>query len=348
MESPSLLEVFQVQEIDGLVLPSIKYIFAYFTHRYPRQLLGAYNSLDDFYFFLKVIIEYRSLKNWNCTSVERRFQLKRVKYIKNKECLVDLFPEEVNSAIRLRQTDILAKLFFTYCLPFLISKVKTWSNNTRISEFRVNAPTEHSTTQTESHGQHSSFFRTFRLKILSKLKKLLTILKFTFQLGSNFCKKIQWVYYLLFALGILPFSNPIDHLLKQRLVYDTSIPNLTSEKAHNPYTLPSLLDNSMNIFLSLVQVLDWWQTNDYATQVKKGRVAFTELEPPEISVKDTTLTKNTCRICGHYIKNPAVLTTGFVFCYPCIQSWLKDNPYICPVTKLNLIRKEKSFWRIMV
>ncbi|WBW72856.1 peroxisomal ubiquitin-protein ligase E3 Pex12 [Schizosaccharomyces osmophilus] len=347
MESPSLLEVLQVQEIDELILPSIKYIFAYFTHRYPRHLLRVYNSLDDFYNVLKVVIEYRSLKKWNCTSVERRFQLKRVKYVKNAESLASLFPEEVNSAVKLSQMGILTKIFLSYCAPYLISKFNTLSDSTRFLELNINYNTEHNSTESEGHGR-PSVFRTFCSKILSKLKRLSTILKFTFQLASKFYKNLRWIYYLLFALGIIPFSNPVDHLLKQRLVYDTRISNITSEKAPNLYALPSLLDNSMNIFLSLVQVLDWWQTNDYATQIKKGRVAFTELEPPELSVKNTSLTKNICRICGHTIKNPAVLTTGFVFCYPCIQSWLKDNPFICPVTKLNLIRKENSFWRIMV
>ncbi|EPY50885.1 ubiquitin-protein ligase E3 [Schizosaccharomyces cryophilus OY26] len=348
MESPSLLEVLQVQEIDELVLPSIKYIFAYFTHRHPRQLLRIYNSLDDIHCVLKVIFEYRSLKKWNATSVERRFQLKRVKSVKDAGGLVNTFPEEVKSAVQLSQINILAKIFLSYCLPYLFSKIKTLSHSTRLLELRASYNVEHNNSENEGHQVHPSPSLNFRSKILLKLKRLLSILKLMFQFGSKFYNSIRWAYYVLFALGTIPFSNPVDHLLKQRLIYDTKIPNRTSEKALRFYTLPSFLDNSMSIFLSLVQVLDWWQTNDYATQIKKGRVAFTELEPPELSADNTSSTKNICKICGHSIKNPAVLSTGFVFCYPCIQSWLKDNPFICPVSKLKLVRKEKSFWRIMV
>lgn len=292
---------------------------------------------------VKLLLEKSQLKKWNATSVERRFQLKRVIAVRDSSIIAEEFPQESESATSLNGIDVLKKLLLTYCIPFLLEKCESLTtvkeNHTAVSILSLQA-------RDKQKGALSVFYSKIKI-LLVRLKK---ILHFVFRLIRKSNTYLQWLYYLLYALGKTPYTNLADHILRQRVIYN--VENIHSRKListrEKSSLLTSIADHSMEGFLIIIQLIDWWQSNNYESHLKKGEVAFTELAPPKLPFEINVSTTDICKICGEKIKNPAVLSTGFVFCYPCIQVWLQRHPFKCPVTNLELSRKGESFWRLMI
>lgn len=95
---------------------------------------------------------------------------------------------------------------------------------------------------------------------------------------------------------------------------------------YSPYFLPFLV--------FAFKFAEWYSQTAAVTQTKP---IPSPPPPPSIGQRgDFTLPldKTICPICGDARTNPAALScSGFVFCYPCIHSYVEEHSR-CPITSL--------------
>ena len=60
---PSLFELLSEQQLSALIPPSLRYLLAVATHRYPRYLLRVLNNYDEFYALVSLVVEKYYLEN---------------------------------------------------------------------------------------------------------------------------------------------------------------------------------------------------------------------------------------------------------------------------------------------
>jgi peroxin-12 len=91
--------------------------------------------------------------------------------------------------------------------------------------------------------------------------------------------------------------------------------------------------------LLLLRFMDWWQSSGYAQSLQDEDVLKRDAIPappsatamPEMQI-GVMVKKDMCPICKRTRSNPCQLTTsGYVFCYPCIHSYV-ELYFQCPVT----------------
>lgn len=75
--SPPFFDLVFAQELDDLFNPAIRFLFAQATERFPRQLLRFYNYYDEIYTFIRTIVEYSYLLEWDASFSEHFYGLKR-------------------------------------------------------------------------------------------------------------------------------------------------------------------------------------------------------------------------------------------------------------------------------
>lgn len=74
---PSLFELLSEQQLSSLIPPSLRYILAVLTHRYPRYLLRVLNNYDELYALLSLVVEKYYLENFGGSFTENFYGLKR-------------------------------------------------------------------------------------------------------------------------------------------------------------------------------------------------------------------------------------------------------------------------------
>jgi peroxin-12 len=143
--------------------------------------------------------------------------------------------------------------------------------------------------------------------------------------------------------------------------------HLTTILARYYSPLKAILANiSTTIFPSaifLLKFLEWWNSSEFASKLvrKQQNAIDKDIPPPKVSPGFGSEAKlqpsqNSahCPICQKLITNPAVIETGYVFCYPCIYNHLselsKQEGGRCPVTGVRLLGcrylNESKSWKV--
>ena len=124
---PSLFELLAEQQLSALLGPSVRYVLAILTHRYPRYLLRILNNFDETYALVSLLVERYYLKTFGGSFTEHFYALKREKVlsvnggeIKRTQLAV---PAEVRERLRLRSTDIWKNLIILVGIPYLKRKL---------------------------------------------------------------------------------------------------------------------------------------------------------------------------------------------------------------------------------
>lgn len=100
------------------------------------------------------------------------------------------------------------------------------------------------------------------------------------------------------------------------------------------------LSTSLSLGVFFLQFLEWWYSSDNQNTVKA--LTSTPVPPPPLHLQEdqsspnsptaTAHSNRTCPLCRCLRANSTVLSTsGFVFCYRCIYTYVKANRR-CPVT----------------
>lgn len=123
---PSLFELLSEQQLASLLPPSLRYLLAISTHRYPRYLLPVLNSFDEVYALLSLLVERHFLRTYGGSFTENFYSLKRARVLRVKGGEIPRAQlgasESVREAVQLGSGDIWKNLAVLVGLPWLKRK----------------------------------------------------------------------------------------------------------------------------------------------------------------------------------------------------------------------------------
>ncbi|KAK5083766.1 ubiquitin-protein ligase peroxin 12 [Lithohypha guttulata] len=126
---PSLFEILSEQQLSGLIPPSLRYVLAVATHRYPRYLLRILNNYDELYALLSLIVEKYYLENFGGGFTENFYSLKREKILRLRGGEIRRaalgVPAEVRERLQLKnnKADVWKNLIIMVGIPYLKGKL---------------------------------------------------------------------------------------------------------------------------------------------------------------------------------------------------------------------------------
>eukprot|EP01114_Cavostelium_apophysatum_P023066 TRINITY_DN8577_c0_g1_i1.p1 TRINITY_DN8577_c0_g1~~TRINITY_DN8577_c0_g1_i1.p1 ORF type:complete len:268 (-),score=62.51 TRINITY_DN8577_c0_g1_i1:181-984(-) len=194
----------------------------------------------------------------------------------------------------------------------------------------------------------------FHKRTLQIFKKLFIKVYPTF---NAFYEGAFFLYQLLYLYERISYFTPFLHLqnltlrrLSEQEMQSQDKTKLESRKKRlrNLYGGPLLqlyklvvlaydagLDYSkklLPISIFAFRFLEWW----YSPSNTYGQTALPippPPEPPKVLNKQLSIPadKEICAICDTRRTNPAMASSGYVYCYPCIFNYVQDN-HKCPVT----------------
>lgn len=124
---PSLFEVLSEQQLASLLPPSLRYLLAVSTHRYPRYLLPILNSFDEAYALLMLLVERHFLRTYGGSFTENFYGLKRARVLRTKNGEIPRAElgasDSVREAVQLKTGDVWRNLAVLVGLPYLKRKL---------------------------------------------------------------------------------------------------------------------------------------------------------------------------------------------------------------------------------
>ncbi|KAF2121173.1 Pex12 amino terminal region-domain-containing protein [Lophiotrema nucula] len=124
---PSLFELLSENQLAALLPPSLRYLLAVSTHRYPRYLLPVLNSFDEAYALLMLLVERHFLRTYGGSFTENFYGLKRARVLRTKNGEIPRAqlgaPDSVREALQLKTGDVWKNLAVLVGLPYLKRKL---------------------------------------------------------------------------------------------------------------------------------------------------------------------------------------------------------------------------------
>lgn len=374
-KKPTIFEVTLCSQLTKLLSPSLRFLLAHYTHRYPSLLIRILNNFDELNLILRSFIEYQYLKTWNSTFIEKFYGIKRTNTL-----LIDSFDLDNTAKItnqkRLTSFQILLSLIDSVGVSYIEDKLQLYYDKL-VPQYLMNA-VEINVTEKEEKKPLSLQV----LCVLNKLKKFLKDLFFKYypltklalKIGTLFLNIlyladktsstsiIQWLSNISYARITNADHRRMDDLLsgKPKTSELPNIPpNLTSLISHNIKTIAvatrkvawMTTDTILPVSIFTLKFLEWYnghrdaqKDDEPSTEVPivPSIVPMRVLQNEEERSKFVTSTtdESVCRICNDTIHNPAVIETGYVFCYKCIYEYLRDQTKTeggrCPVSGRKL------------
>ncbi|KAL6710262.1 ubiquitin-protein ligase peroxin 12 [Coniothyrium glycines] len=123
---PSLFELLSEQQLASLLPPSLRYLLAVSTHRYPRYLLPVLNSFDEVYALLMLLVERHFLRTYGGSFTENFYGLKRARVLRVKGGEIPRAQlgasDSVREAVKLGNNDVWKNLAVLVGIPWLKRK----------------------------------------------------------------------------------------------------------------------------------------------------------------------------------------------------------------------------------
>ena len=126
---PSIFELLAEQQLSGLIPPSLRYLLAITTHRYPRYLLRVLNNYDELYALVSLVVEKYYLQTFGGGFTENFYGLKREKVLALRGGEIPRtalgVPVEVRERLQLKNSphDVWKNLLIMVGLPYLKRKL---------------------------------------------------------------------------------------------------------------------------------------------------------------------------------------------------------------------------------
>ncbi|KAL5113453.1 ubiquitin-protein ligase peroxin 12 [Pleosporales sp. CAS-2024a] len=124
---PSLFELLSEQQLASLLPPSLRYLLAVSTHRYPRYLLPVLNSFDEVYALVMLLVERHFLRTYGGSFTENFYGLKRARVLRVKGGEIARTQlgasDTVREAVQLGTGDVWKNLAVLVGLPWLKRKL---------------------------------------------------------------------------------------------------------------------------------------------------------------------------------------------------------------------------------
>ncbi|CAG5898196.1 unnamed protein product [Menidia menidia] len=318
-EQPSVFEVLAQESLMEAVRPALRHAVKVLAESNPSRFLFAWRNFDELYLLLDLLLQNHYLSHCSASFSENFYGLKRV----SGEL-------ELSLRLGLHGKFRWRSLLFLCLVPYLRAKLEATLARQRDEEdFSIRLA------QTRSQ-------RLYRAAVAAY-----PYISSAWQ-AWIFCQQ------LLFVFGVTRTHSPLLWLANVRLARLNARDVREMEKKLRPTGSPSdksllqrtwwlmsqavrgmaiSLSTSLSLGVFFLQFLEWWYSSDNQSTVK----ALTSLPvpPPPLHLQRGEDSESwSCPLCRKPRINSTVLSTsGFVFCYHCIYTYVKANRR-CPVTRL--------------
>ncbi|KAG9642781.1 hypothetical protein KCU64_g12021, partial [Aureobasidium melanogenum] len=300
-QKPSLFELLSEQQLGALIPPSLRYLLAIATHRYPRYLLRILNSFDELYAFLSLLVERHYLRTYGGGFTENFYGLKRERVLLTKGHEIPRAalgaPEQVRETLKLRNSDVWKNLAVMVMLPYTKRKldehydIHAASANILGPAFRGDALPENATYRQRIFHYYKWFLR----KVYPSVNAAYYFALLAFNLAYLFdTSKYHNPFFWLIGTRIRRMNQADYKAIAAAAAPAPTVPGakpLTSQSLFSPRTLthtvyPRLL-SSLKILLPTsifaLKFLEWWHASDFARQLSRKAAEGLELPAPTIS-----------------------------------------------------------------
>jgi peroxin-12 len=344
MNRPSFFEMFIETQMMPSLKPALKYIFSVLAQRVPR-LNWCVQWIDEIFYAALFILERHYLRHYDGSFSENFYGLKRV---------------PVNSEGKktgpLKSHHRKWSLFFLVVVPYLKDKLdklyKTkFGYGYELEDIRPPSPQQSSPQQQQ---QQSTL--THRQDVRMS-HFLWNIFKVFYPIFNAFYEGLFFLYQVLYMYNYTIYYTPFLHM--QRLVVkriqmsdlvqqSRKQISMKMQRFRDPKTqtffyflwhfvtdsVGTLLDYSKYILpmgIFIFKFLEWWYTENRFVTTQQPIPS--PPEPPKRATGglEVPADKRICAICQKVRTNPAMASSGFIYCYPCIVKYVQKYQR-CPIT----------------
>ncbi|KAI5247889.1 hypothetical protein E4T43_01772 [Aureobasidium subglaciale] len=299
-QKPSLFELLSEQQLGALIPPSLRYLLAVATHRYPRYLLRILNNFDELYAFLSLIVERHYLRTYGGGFTENFYGLKRERVLRIKGGEIPRAalgaPDQVRESLKLRDSDIWKNLAIMVALPYTKRKldehydIHAASADILGPSFRGDALPEDATYRQQIFHYYKWFLRKVYPSVNAAYYFALLAFNLTYLFDTS---KYHNPFFWLIATRIRRMNQADHKAIAQAAAPAPTRPGAPPgpQSLFSPRTLthtvyPRLL-SSLKILLPTsifaLKFLEWWHASDFARQLSRKAAEGLELPPPTIT-----------------------------------------------------------------
>lgn len=359
-ETPTLFELISANQLEALLSPSLRYVLVYYAAKYPKYLLQLANKFEELNLALRVALEWYFIRFWQGLFTENFYGLKRVRKTRlsqNSARLTQLIPskiEERRSLTNLQQaisvfevagtgylTEKLGYCYERWYPKYITRQLKPTDPNSKLDVYRV----EFKKKFVEWYPWVQSSLRAANfvtmLLYLSGDSKSPSLLTYLFHM--NYSRLNQYDYDKNDPEKLSKRIGGRDKTKPNKIAPPTNIEYLLRIITRN-FTKPSwkliklVLGTFFPIAIFSLKFLEWWNNSDFTQKIAKnlGNLLEFMLPPPSTLTRVSELEKEKkthktyksgklCPLCKEEITNPAIIETGYVFCYSCIYNHLAQS-----------------------
>ncbi|KAK3079349.1 hypothetical protein LTS18_005087 [Coniosporium uncinatum] len=309
---PSLFELLSEQQLSSLIPPSLRYLLAVATHRYPRYLLRALNSFDELYALLMLLVERHFLKTYGGGFTENFYGLKRERVLRVRGGELPRAQlgaaDHVRETLKLRERDVWGNLAVLVGLPYLKRKLDE-GYDVHAAHTAILGPgfqREHMPERPTLRQRFMHYYKWFLRNVYPSVNAAYYFSLLAFNLaylfdGSKFHSPFLWLVgtrmrrlgqadHKAIALATQP-RPPSATMAAARPGQSNSLFNPRTVSAT---VLPRLL-SSLRILLPTsifaLKFLEWWHASDFARQLSRKAAEGLELPPPVVSGQSGNVNK---------------------------------------------------------
>lgn len=370
VESPTIFEILSADELSNLLTPSLRYVLVHYTHKYPRYLLKLYSFFDEINLIGRLAIEYKFLTRWNLTFTEKFYAIKRVL---NQGIPFKNVPQLAHKK-KLTRRQILGLLFFLVGIPYLRDKLdvvyEKWLAEYLMDKERFSKK-DSKTVGKLLFIKLYPFVTTVGTVFLILLLIMYISGKTVFPSVATYLLNMKYIRATAQdeAISKINDSKPVSRIRPLSLGESFQRSGISRLFSPFKFSLVGAFDTVFPVMMFSLKFLEWWQQNDQIrtlltdnldnfikeTITSEKSFPVPKAAKPEANNRYTRHEYSDCAICKEEIQNPAVLETGYVFCYPCIMKHLtenkdKDTGGRCPITGIRLLgcqfSEEKQEWKV--
>lgn len=354
-ETPTVFEIISSSQLEALLSPSLRYILVHYAQRYPGYLLRIANRFDELNLGLRVLIEWYFMKYWHGSFTENFYGLKRVSQTPlsqppyNLVKLAQLVPSLIEDGRLLSKVQMWISIFEVTGTSYILEKLG-YQYELLYSKYATNQLQMNDSMdgrELRNVWMKRKFVELY--PYLQGLWRAANLLATLLYLGGK--SKSPTLLTALFKIN-LSRLNQCDYARNEPKV-DTRkdrpnrvTPRSTTELLLNfiyrNFVRPSTkatkigLGTLFPLAIFSLKFLEWWNNSDFARQLSKSQRNALEGSIPLPSTLTSLARRNSqirslyklgpmCPLCRKEILNPAIIETGYVFCYTCIYNYLRES-----------------------
>ncbi|CAI5742422.1 unnamed protein product [Peronospora destructor] len=342
--APSLFDLLMQERMAVGLKSAVEYLVHTLCESYPNlAVLLPVRCLDESYALLRCCIESYFLSRYDSLATEKFYGIKRV-------MIANVNAKATTSPLTPRARKL--ALFFAVLVPYLKTKLDAYYKAT--AELLTNttvASTRNAATDDRREKRMSRFFQCLRsFAYLLTLKKGFVA---TYPYAHVTYEGSFFLYQWLYLFEDTPFFSPFLKWMKTVLVRVTADDevNVPSEENDVPVRrfvvrmMWVTVDHSYVLLLMGIAAYKFieWMYSDEGVSSAKLRSIGTDAPvpppplPPQFSDQALALATTDptfCPLCKQKRANPAMVPSGYVFCYPCIYRYVEQHGE-CPLTQMK-------------